>query len=266
LSSLQALRNAAAAFAATQWVLNLDADFVPTVETRAALLAAIKSHGYAADGRLLKRAFVVPPFSAQHAFTLPVNFSFVSANLGDDASHAINSWPEVPAHEGDERQFQCHANIDVQRWLMLSHQAASGALAVSAALYKVVQLLSRNDVITRSQVLQGDFVALADSVQLRDGAVLCASLQGPCCGHVSRVALVAALASRAARCRYDERLRRWGGDKQTHAYELASKSYEFFVVPLAAIVHQPHERAKSWSQDKGIKCAGKEICADRIWF
>jgi hypothetical protein len=135
--SYQALRNAAAAFASTQWVLNLDADFIPTVETHAALRAAIQSHGHSADGRPLKRAFVVPPFSAQHAVTLPLNFSFISANLGDTASHAINSWPEVPAHPGDERQYQCHANIDLQRWRLLSQQTASGTAALSTALYKV---------------------------------------------------------------------------------------------------------------------------------
>ncbi len=134
---LQALRNAAAAFAATQWVLNLDADFIPTVETLAALRAAVLMHGYADDGSQLKRAFVVPPFSAQSAFDSPLNFSFISANLGDDASHAINSWPEVPAHEGDERQFQCHANIDLQRWMMISQQAVRGTAGASTAIYKV---------------------------------------------------------------------------------------------------------------------------------
>ena len=63
--------------------------------------------------------------------------------------------------------------------------------------------------------------------------------------------------SLSARCRYDERLRRWGGDKQTHAYELAANSFEFFVVPLASIVHQPHEPVNSWSQDKSITCVGR---------
>jgi hypothetical protein len=101
------------------------------------LRAAIQSHGYAADGRQLKRAFVVAPFSARQSITLPLNFSFISANIGDTTSHAINSWPEVPDRPEVDRQFQCHAGIDVLRWLMLSHQIASGA--GSAALYKVVQ-------------------------------------------------------------------------------------------------------------------------------
>lgn len=148
--SYQALRNAAAAFATTQWIINLDADFIPTAETRAALRAAIQSHGYAADGRPLKRAFVVAPFSARQNITLPLNFSFISANLGDTTSHAINSWPEAPEqieqekNATDGRHYQCHANIDLQRWLMLSHQIASGANSVSAALYKVVQHLPRD--------------------------------------------------------------------------------------------------------------------------
>jgi hypothetical protein len=142
--SYQALRNAAAAFATTQWIINLDADFIPTVETRAALRAAIQSHGYAADGRPLKRAFVVPPFSARQNITLPLNFSFISANLGDTTSHAINSWPEAAENQTDERSnYQCHANIDLQRWLMLSRQIA-GADSVSAALYKVVQHVPRD--------------------------------------------------------------------------------------------------------------------------
>ena len=80
--------------------------------------------------------------------------------------------------------------------------------------------------------------------------------------HASRAALTRLLLLLIlACCRYDERLRRWGGDKQTHAYELAAKSFEFFVVALAGIVHQPHERVKSWSQDKGIKCADGRFCA-----
>ncbi len=53
-------------------------------------------------------------------------------------------------------------------------------------------------------------------------------------------------------------MRRWGGDKQTHAFELASKSFEFYVVPLAGIVHLPHKRVKSWSRDSVIKCACDE--------
>jgi murein DD-endopeptidase MepM/ murein hydrolase activator NlpD len=148
--SYQALRNAAAAFATTQWVINLDADFIPTVETRAALRAAIQSHGYAADGRPLKRAFVVPPFAARQNITLPLNFSFISANLGDDASYTVNSFPEAreqPEQEKnatDERNYQCHANIDIQRWLTLSQQIASGANSVTAALYKVEQHLPRD--------------------------------------------------------------------------------------------------------------------------
>jgi hypothetical protein len=133
----QALRNAATAFASTQWVLNLDADFIPTVETLAALRTAVLVHGYADDGSQLKRAFIVPPFTAQSAFGSPLNFSFISANVGDDASHSINSWPEVSAHEGDERQFQCHANIDLQRWLIISRQAARGAAGASTVIYKV---------------------------------------------------------------------------------------------------------------------------------
>jgi hypothetical protein len=31
------------------------------------------------------------------------------------------------------------------------------------------------------------------------------------------------------------------------------------VVPLAGIVHQPHERVKSWSQDNGITCAYSNV-------
>ena len=79
----------------------------------------------------------MPPFSAQRAFIPPLNFSYIVANLGDDASHAINSWPEVAARAGDERQFQCHANIDLQRWLQVSQRAASGAAAAQPP-YKVV--------------------------------------------------------------------------------------------------------------------------------
>ena len=120
-------------------MLNLDADFVPTVETRDAVHAAVTQHGYAAGGRQLKRAFIVPPFSAQRVFSSPLNFNTIIENLGDDASHAINSWPEVPAHEGDERQYQCHANIDVQRWLVHSQQAAGDA-ALPPTLYKVSML------------------------------------------------------------------------------------------------------------------------------
>ncbi len=133
----QALRNAAAAFASTHWVLNLDADFIPTVESHGSLRDAVQMHGYADDGSQLKRAFIVPPFSTIHSFHSPLNFSFISANLGDDASHAVNSWPEVPLHEDDERQFQCHANIDVQRWLKISRQAAMGTTGEAMALYKV---------------------------------------------------------------------------------------------------------------------------------
>jgi hypothetical protein len=52
---------------------------------------------------------------------------------------------------------------------------------------------------------------------------------------------------------YDERFRRWGGDKQSHAHELASASYQFYVIPGAAIVHQPHAVAQySWGIDKNI--------------
>jgi hypothetical protein len=52
---------------------------------------------------------------------------------------------------------------------------------------------------------------------------------------------------------YDERFRRWGGDKQSHAHELASASYQFFVIPGAAIVHQPHAVAQyAWGIDKSI--------------
>jgi len=32
------------------------------------------------------------------------------------------------------------------------------------------------------------------------------------------------------------------------------------VVPLASIVHQPHEPVNSWSQDKGITCVGQLLC------
>ena len=136
-------------------MLNLDADFVPTVETRDAVHAAVTQHGYAAGGRQLKRAVIVPPFSAQRVFSSSLNFNTIIENLGDDASHAINSWPEVPAHEGDERQYvggdgavifcnnygryQCHANIDVQRWLVHSQQAAGDA-ALPPTLYKVPML------------------------------------------------------------------------------------------------------------------------------
>jgi len=107
------------------------------------LRAAIQSHGYSTDGRLLKRAFVVPPFSSQLNLTLPLNFSFISANLGDNLSDAFNSWPEVPAHPGVQRQFQCHASIDLQRWLIRSQQTASGVSAASSALYKVPQHFPR---------------------------------------------------------------------------------------------------------------------------
>ena len=133
----QALRNAAAAFAATHWVFNLDADFIPTVETLAALRAVVRSHGYADDGSQLKRAFIVPPFATMSVFDSPLNFSYIREHLGDDASHAVNSWPEIPLNAGDERQFQCHANIDLQRWLMISQQSVSGAPGVVTPFYKV---------------------------------------------------------------------------------------------------------------------------------
>ncbi len=43
---------------------------------------------------------------------------------------------------------------------------------------------------------------------------------------------------------YDERFRRWGDDKQSHAHELACASYQFYVIPGAAIVRQPHAVAQ----------------------
>jgi hypothetical protein len=105
---------------------------------------------------------------------------------------------------------------------------------------------------------------VADPFQLRNGAVLRCSITGFQRCHVNRHPL-----SRICRhphhesCihsyfRYDERLRRWGGDKQSHAFELASKSFEFFVVPLAGIVHQPHASTKFWSRDSNILCAEVE--------
>ena len=84
---------------------------------------------------------------------------------------------------------------------------------------------------------------------LRVSALSCKSLHLASSPHQSLVDL-----SR----RYDERLRRWGADKQTHAFELASKSFEFLVVPLAGIVHQPHESFKFWSRDSNILCAKVE--------
>ncbi len=191
-----------------------------------------------------------------------MNFSFISANLGDDAAHAINSWPQVPANPDDERQFQCHANIDLQRWLTLSQQTAGGIAAASAALYKV-----RSVTVSRSARKHCIVIyALADSVQLCHGAILRRSFPGPGRSHVSAAELAREQRSFTACCRYDERLRRWGGDKQTHAYELASKSFEFFVVPLTGIVHQPHERVKSWAKDDGIKCADNHVCSERKQF
>ncbi len=102
---------------------------------------------------------------------------------------------------------------------------------------------------------------VADPLQLRNGTVLRCSIPGFQCCHVNHTTLQ----PHARRppheslvdlsCRYDERLRRWGADKQTHAFELASKSFEFLVVPLAGIVHQPHESAKFWSHDRNILCA-----------
>jgi hypothetical protein len=79
------------------------------------------------------------PFSAQEAFASPFNFSFISANLGGDALHAaINSFPEVPIREWDERQFQCRANIDLQRWLTILQKATKDAVDSSPELYKVL--------------------------------------------------------------------------------------------------------------------------------
>jgi hypothetical protein len=138
----QALRNAASAFASTRWVLHADADFIPTVESRRVLQEAVRQRGFGSDGSQLKRAFIVAPFSTLQAFHSPLNFSFISANIGDDASNIINSWPEVPEHANDERQFQCHANIDLQRWLDSSQQLSSGTISVADAVYKVFCLQS----------------------------------------------------------------------------------------------------------------------------
>jgi hypothetical protein len=117
-------------------VLCLDADFIPTVESYTAVQNAVKAHGFDADGRQLKRAFVLPPFSVGNKFDSPFNFSTISANLGDGPSHAVNSYPTWDKH-WDNRQYQCHANIDVLRWLMMSHNAASNSMDSSPELYKV---------------------------------------------------------------------------------------------------------------------------------
>jgi hypothetical protein len=122
--------------AATSWALCLDADFVPTVESFAAVQSAVKAHGFDADGRQLKRAFVVPPFSVEINFDSPFNFSTISADLGDGPSHAVNSYPQW-ADYWDNRQYQCHANIDVLRWFMMSQKAANNSMDSTPQLYKV---------------------------------------------------------------------------------------------------------------------------------
>ena len=122
--------------AVTPWALCIDADFVPTVESFAAVQNAVKTHGVDADGRQLKRAFVVPPFSVDIKFDSPFNFSTISANLGDGPSHSVNSYPPWADH-WDDRQYQCHANIDVLRWLMMSQKAADNSMDSSPELYKV---------------------------------------------------------------------------------------------------------------------------------
>lgn len=119
-------------------MLCLDADFVPTVESFAAVQRAIKAHGFDADGRQRKRAFVVPPFSVEIKFDSPYNFSTISANLGDGPSYAVNSYPQWAEDQyWNDRQYQCHANIDVLRWLMMSQKAANNSMGPSPELYKV---------------------------------------------------------------------------------------------------------------------------------
>ena len=127
--------------AVTPWALCLDADFVPTVESFAAVQNAVKTHGVDADGRQLKRAFVVPPFSVDIKFDSPFNFSTISANLGDGPSHFVNSYPQWEDH-WDDRQYQSHANIDVLRWFMMSQKAANNSMDTSPELYyKVPQCI-----------------------------------------------------------------------------------------------------------------------------
>jgi hypothetical protein len=122
--------------AATQWALCLDADFIPTVESFTAVQNAVKAHGFDADGKQLKRAFVLPPFSVEIKFDSPFNFSTISANLGDGPSHAVNPYPTWDNH-WKNRDYQCHANIDVLRWLIMSHKAADNAMESLPELYKV---------------------------------------------------------------------------------------------------------------------------------
>jgi hypothetical protein len=105
---------------------------------------------------------------------------------------------------------------------------------------------------------------VADPFQLRNGTVLRCSISGFQRCHVNHTTLQphAKISPHESLVdlprRYDERLRRWGADKQTHAFELASKSFEFLVVPLAGIVHQPHESFKFWSRDSNILYAKVE--------
>jgi hypothetical protein len=52
---------------------------------------------------------------------------------------------------------------------------------------------------------------------------------------------------------WDERLKRWGGDKVWHVHELASRGYSFWCVPGAAVVHIAHGRMnKAWKSDGAL--------------
>jgi hypothetical protein len=172
-------------------VLILDADFVPTIETLSAVQSAVEAYGYGSDGRQLKRAFVVPPFSMQKTFTTPLNFSFISENLGDDAEHGVNSFPEIAAHAADQRQYQCHANIDVQRWLEVSRYAVEQGVNSTAELYKVIVVIALDRTICSGRVrpmtlTSVTYLTCADPLQLWDGAVLRHSISRVQCSHVSR--------------------------------------------------------------------------------
>ena len=156
----------------------------------------------------------------------------------------------------------------MQRWLELSQKAAGDAVQ-SQQLYKVfcrvlhrllvgLQFVLHRLTSSRMREHPCDARALHRSRSATAWNLITlfhprASMQSCTAQHPTqpRTSFPPSL----SRCfRYDERLRRWGGDKQSHAYELAANSFEFFVVPLAAIVHQPHNRVKSWAHDSGIAC------------
>jgi hypothetical protein len=201
--AVNSFRNIAAEFAASLWVLCIDADFVPMHGSRAALQLAVQSHGYGKNGEQLKRAFIVAVFASRDVFTEPVEFSMIDSSLGDDLVHKFHSFP-LPngVEEKSGRSHQSHGGSDIQKWREATRN--------SEGLFQ----------IAFSHSMEPYYV-----MPMRSWATVM----------------------------YDERFRRWGGDKQSHAHELATASYQFLVIPGAAIVHQPHPVAQyAWSIDKNI--------------